>query len=59
MDWMNARQKRIPLNVTTVADLIKVLQQLPQNHKIVNADEDDFCEINIATDCVEDIVMLY
>lgn len=59
MDWWTAQQKRIGLQVETVADLIKALQQCPQDWKIRDADEGHFCEINIATDGTEKLVELY
>lgn len=59
MNWWTAKQKRIGLQVDTVADLIKALQQCPQDWKVRDADEGRFCEICVATDGTEKLVELY
>lgn len=60
MDWLKAQQIRtgIPQNAT-VADLIAILQKLPQNWPVVNADEGPLCEITVATDGLNKIVEIY
>lgn len=59
MDWWIAKQKTIPLDVDTVADLIAVLKKCPQDYKIRDADGGQFCEIKIATDGTDKEVELY
>ncbi len=60
MDWFKAQQIRtsIPQNAT-VADLIAILQKLPQDWPVVNADEGSLCEICVATDGRDKQVQLY
>ena len=60
MDWLKAQQIRtgIPQNAT-VADLIAILQKLPQNWPVVNADEGPLCEIVVATDGSDKQVQVY
>jgi hypothetical protein len=60
MDWLRAQQIRtaIPQNAT-VADLIAILQKLPQDWPVVNADEGPLCEICIATDGQDKSVAIY
>ena len=51
MDWFKAQKitTGIPQNAT-VADLIAILQKLPQDWPVTNADEGPLCEIVVATD---------
>lgn len=51
MDWFKSQQIKtsIPQNAT-VADLIAILQKLPQDWPVTNADEGPLCEIVVATD---------
>lgn len=60
MDWLKAQQIKtsIPQNAT-VADLIAILQKLPQDWPVVNADSGPLCEINIATDGRDKEVAIY
>lgn len=60
MDWLKAQQIRtdIPQNAT-VADLIAILQKLPQDWPVVNADEGPLCEIMVATDGRDKMVGIY
>ena len=60
MDWLKAQQIRTGIPQTaTVADLIAILQKLPQNWPVVNADEGPLCEIVVATDGRDKIVEIY
>ena len=59
MNWFKAKQTKIPLKADTVAELIEALRQCPQDYKIRNSDEGEFCELNIATDGTESMVSLY
>lgn len=60
MDWLKAQQitTGIPRNAT-VADLIAILQKLPQDWPVVNADAEPLCEIVVATDGRDKIVEIY
>ena len=60
MDWLKAQQIQtsIPQNAT-VADLIAILQKLPQDWPVTNADDGPLCEIMIATDGVDKTVSIY
>ena len=60
MDWFKARQTTtgIPQNAT-VADLIAILQTLPQDYPVVNSDEGPLCEIVVATDGRDKQVQIY
>lgn len=60
MDWFKAQQNTIgiPQNAT-VADLIAILQKLPQNYPVVNSDEGELCEIVVATDGRDKQVQIY
>lgn len=59
MNWLKAKQTKIPLEADTVAELIEALQKCPQDYKIRNSDEGEFCELSIATDGTESMVSLY
>lgn len=60
MDWLKAQQIQtsIPQNAT-VADLIAMLQKLPQDWPVTNADEGPLCEIMVATDGRDKMVSIY
>ena len=60
MDWLKAQQitTGIPQNAT-VADLIAILQKLPQDWPVVNSDEGPLCEIVVATDGRDKQVQVY
>lgn len=60
MDWLKAQQIQtsIPQNAT-VSDLIAILQKLPQDWPVMNADDGPLCEIMIATDGVDKMVSIY
>lgn len=60
MDWLKAQQIQtsIPQNAT-VADLIAILQKLPQDWPVANADEGPLCEIVVATDGRDKMVSIY
>lgn len=60
MDWFKAQQIKtsIPQNAT-VADLIAILQKLPQDWPVTNADEGPLCEIVVATDGRDKTVEIY
>lgn len=60
MDWLKAQQitTGIPQNAT-VADLIAILQKLPQDWPVVNSDEGPLCEIVVATDGRDKQVQIY
>ena len=60
MDWLKAQQIQtsIPQNAT-VADLIAILQKLPQDWPVVNADDGPLCEITVATDGRDKLVSIY
>ena len=59
MDWFIAKQERRTVTANTVAELIEILKQCPQDWPIRTADSGEFCEINIATDGVDKEVSLY
>ena len=60
MDWLKAQQIRTGIPQTaTVADLIAILQKLPQDWPVVNADDGPLCENTVATDGQEKIVESY
>ena len=60
MDWLKAQQIQtgIPQNAT-VADLIAILQKLPQDWPVGDADGGPLCEITVATDGRDKIVEIY
>lgn len=60
MDWFKSQQIKtsIPQNAT-VADLIAILQKLPQDWPVTNADESPLCEIVVATDGRDKTVEIY
>lgn len=60
MDWLKAQQitTGIPQNAT-VADLIAMLQKLPQDWPVTNADEGPLSEIMVATDGRDKMVSIY
>ena len=60
MDWLRAHQIKtsIPQNAT-VADLIAILQKLPQDWPVTNSDSGPLCEIMISTDGRDKEVAIY
>lgn len=60
MNYFTAEQKTIPFSrKPTVAEVIKALQECPQDAPICNADGGPLCEITIFTDGAEVSVELY
>ena len=60
MNWWTAQQKRISIpENATVADLIELLKQCPQDYPICDADSSSLCEICIATDGHDKEVQIY
>lgn len=58
MNWLFAEQKRTGIRPETVAELIKILQEYPQDWPIRTSDESHFCQISTATDGHDKLVSL-
>lgn len=58
MNWLFAEQKSRGIRPETVADLIKILQEYPQDWPIRTSDESHFCQISTATDGRDKLVSL-
>lgn len=58
MNWLFAEQKRTGIRPETVADLIKILQEYPQDWPIRTSDSSHFCQISTATDGRDKLVSL-
>lgn len=59
MDWRTAKQVRQAITVSTVSDLIAVLQKCPQDWPVCNPDECTFAGIMLANDGTNKLVELY
>lgn len=60
MNWLKAQQITTGISQNaTVADLIAILQKLPQDWPVGNADAGPLCEIVVATDGRDKIVEIY